>query len=158
MGLARFRRELRLKQSRDEKTMSRGLDRPSFSFCPSGYDGKSGFNHHPFELGIDFVVAEEFLGDDFLLVKRMEVRSWPDSDFRDLAGKLGCVRGPVGQGASHGRNHNVLRSRIILRRICVFDTQHIARTLYQSVLKAPSSADEGPVAAARKLNAAQHSV
>ena len=45
---------------------------------------------------------------------------------------------------------------MVLSRIGILDSHHIARTLYQSVLKAASSSDKRPITAACKLNPAQH--
>src|SRR6266404_1759162 len=155
---ARFRRELRMKQSRDEEFVVWGFNRVRFALRSPRNDGKSRLDHRPLEFRIHLVVTEKFLCDDVFLVERMKIGSRTDANFWNWTGQLWLSRCAVGNGTCHGMDDNVLRSGIILCRIGVFNVHHISRTLYQSVLEAPSSADKGPVSATRKLNASQHSV
>src|SRR5437588_12515561 len=138
--------------------MLRRFDRAYLAVLSAGSYGESRFINRAFKLRIHFVIAKEFFSDYILLVKRMQIRSWPDANFRDLAGKFWRILCPVGDRAGHRRNHDVLRIRIILRRIRVLHAQDIARTLYQSVLKSPSCAYERPVATAGEFDPPQHSV
>ena len=49
------------------------------------------------------------------------------------------------------------RSGLVFGAVGIGDLQNIARILYQSILKAPSSPDKRPIALTRELDAAQHS-
>src|SRR5207237_5613201 len=111
-----------------------------------------------FTLVIYVVITEELLSDNVFLVEGMKVRPWPDADFRDRPAQLWCIRRGSWNGAGDGRNHNVLRPGIVFSRIGILDPHDVSRTLYQSVLKAPSSTDEGPVTTAGEFNSTQHAV
>src|SRR6266478_3617182 len=132
--------------------MFRRLDGANFSMRSSRYNRKSRLGNCPFKLWIHLVVAEELLGNQVLFVEGMKVRPWPDADFRDRPAQLWRARRGSWNGAGDGRNHNVLRSGFVFSRIGILDPHDVSRTLYQSVLKAPSSTDERPVAPAGEFN------
>src|SRR5581483_8070312 len=158
MRLTRPGGKLRLKQGGDEEPVSGRFDGSNLAFCSSCHNRQPSLQKGRFKLGIDLVVAEELLGYDVLFVEGMQVGSRPQPNPGNGAGKLRGAGSAIGDGAGHRRDHNVLRTGVVFRGIGVLEAQHIARTLYQSVLKAASSAHERPVAAAGKLNPAQHAV
>src|SRR5437660_5645565 len=138
--------------------MLRRFDVLNIALSSSRYYWVSSLGNCPFKLWISLVITEELLSDNVFLVEGMKVRPWPDADFRDRPAQLWCVRRGSWNGAGDGRNHNVLRPGIVFSRIGILDSHDVSRTLYQSVLKAPSSTDEGPVTAAGEFNSAQHAV
>src|SRR5438046_4545569 len=88
----------------------------------------------------------------------MKVRTRTNSNFGNRPTQFRSTRRAARNRASDRRDHNVLRSGIIFGRIGILDPHDVSRTLYQSVLKAPSCADEGPVTAAGEFDATQHAV
>src|SRR5262249_37949229 len=145
-------------QRRDEEAMLGGFDGPRFSIHASRYYWKYRLGKGPLELWVHLVVAKELLNDYVFLVEGVQVRARPNADLRNAVAEFGRTGRPIRQGTGNRRDHDVLRSRIVLRRIGITDSKYVARTLYQSVLKAPSSADERPVAPTSEFNAAQHPV
>ncbi len=71
---------------------------------------------------------------------------------------LGAPSGAIGHGAGHRINDDVFRARIILGAVRVLDSEHVAGTFDQSILKTAASAEKRPVAPAREFNAFQHAV
>src|SRR5262249_10558299 len=124
----------------------------------SRHHRKPSFRNSPFKLRVHFVIAEEFFFDHVHLVERMQIRSRANADFRNGSGKFWCVTWAIGYRTCNRRYDDVLRSGIVFGSISILDSQHISRTLYQSVLKPSSSADERPVAPAREFDGSEHSI
>src|SRR5438034_7347594 len=99
--------ELWLEQSRDVKAMCGRFDSPNFSVGTTSHHGKSSFHRRPFVFRIDFEVAEELFDNDVLCVKRMQIRTRAQTNFRNRAGQFGGVVPSIGHGTSHRINNDV---------------------------------------------------
>src|SRR6202163_85433 len=122
------------------------------------YHRESRFHGGPFVVGIDFEVAEELFGDRILRIVRLQVGTRPQANFRNRTGKLGRTLGAIGYGAGHRVDDDVFRTGIILGAVRILDSEHIADTFDQSILKAAAGAEEGPVTPAGEFNAFQHAI
>ena len=126
--------KLRLEECGYEKPVRRRFDGANFALRAARDDGKSGFHRGPFEVGIDFKVAEEFFGHGFFVfpVERLQVRAGAQANLRDRARKLGSVALAVRDGAGDGIDDDVLRSGIVFGAVGVL----MSRTLRANSMKA----------------------
>jgi hypothetical protein len=108
MGLAWFRRELRLKQCCDEELVFGRFDGADLTVLSTGRYGKSGLNERALKVGIHFVIAEKLFCDGILLVESMQIRSWPKANFWDFSRKLWRVCPAIGDRTADWRDDNVL--------------------------------------------------
>src|SRR6185312_924005 len=138
--------------------MRRRFNCSDFPLRSARYNRQPCLYRRPFEFRIHLEVAEEFFADGVLPVKRLQIRTRTQTDFRDHPGKLWSSGRLVWNRAGHGINHNVLGARIIFRRISVFDLEHIAHALNQCILKTTTGTKKRPIAFPRELNALEHSV
>ena len=131
------------------------FDGANFSLSAAGDDGESGFHGDPFELRIDFEVAEKFLGRSLLVlpIERLQVGAGAQANLGDGAGELRSVAFAVGDGAGYRIDDDVLRSGIVLGAVSVGDVENVAGELDERVLESAAGAEKGPVAAAGELNA-----
>ena len=136
------------------------LDGADLALGTAGYDGESGFHGGPFEIGIDFEVAEEFFRDSFFVfaVVRLQIGAGAEANFRHGAGEFRGVSLAIGHRARDRVDDDVLGSGIVFGGVGVGDVEHVAGELNEGVLKSSAGAEEGPVAAAGELDALQHSV
>src|SRR6266496_2343401 len=69
------RRELRLEKCRQKEAMHRRLDGANLTLGAASNYRESGFHRSPFEVRIDFEVAEELLGRGLLIlpIKRLQI-------------------------------------------------------------------------------------
>jgi glycosyltransferase involved in cell wall biosynthesis len=155
----RARRKLRLEQRRDKEQVRGRFDGAAFFVLgAAGHDREARFHRHPFELGVHFVVAEEFFLDDFLSVIRGEIGAGTQANLADFSGELGRVRIAVGNGAGDGIDDDVLSVRIFFGGGGVANAEHVAGALDERVLKAAAGAEKWPVVDAGELNAFEHAV
>ena len=136
------------------------FDGADLAFGAAGNYGEAGFHGGPFIFGIDFEVAEELFGRSLLVfsVERLQVRARAQANFRNRARELRGIALAVGDGARHGINDDVLRAGIILGAVGVFDVENVAGEFEESILESATGAEEGPIAAARELDAFEHAV
>src|SRR6267154_2922716 len=134
--------------------MGRGLNGADFPLRSASDHGKAGFHGAPFKFGIDFEIAEEFLGGTFhfLAIERLQVGAGTEPDFRDCSGKLGRIAFAVGHSARYRIDDNVFRSGIVLRAVGIVDVKDVARELDKSVLEAAASSEKRPVAPTGELD------
>lgn len=158
MRLAWFGSKLRLEKRGYEETVRGGLDGAHFAVAAAGGDGESGFNRSPFEVGVDFEIAEKFFFDHIFSVEALEVGAGAESNLGDHSGQFRRVLFAVRHGATDGIDDNVLRAGIIFGGIGVLETDDVARAFDEGVLKSAAGSEEWPVAGARELNAGQHAV
>src|SRR5579864_743060 len=160
MRIVLGRRELRLEQSRNVKTVRGGFDGADLTLRAARDHRKPSFHGGPFEFRINLEVAEEFFGDGIfvLAVERLQVRARAETNLRNRARKFGGVAFAVGNGAGDRINEDVLRSGIVFGGVGVFDVEDVARELDEGILESATGAEERPVAAARELDAFEHSV
>src|SRR6202040_4283751 len=110
---------------------------------------KSRFHCCPFELGIDFEVAEELLGRRLfvLAVERLQVGTRTQANLRDRARQLGGIALAIGHGARYRIDDDVLRSGIVLGTVRICDVEDIACKFDEGVLKPSAGAEKWPIAA-----------
>src|SRR5277367_1873613 len=153
MGL-RFRgRELWLEQCRDKEQMSGRLDGAALLLRTAGYDRKASFHSHPFELGIQFVVAEEFFFDFLLSIKRRQVRAWTEMNLVYFPGEFGPVLVAIWNGAGYGVDHDILGLGIFFGGGSVANADDVAGALDERVLKAAAGAEKRAIVHAGELDA-----
>src|SRR5213594_4113196 len=158
MRVVRLGRELGLEERRQEESMCGGFDSANFVLRATSNHWESRFHGRIFVLRIHFIVAEKFLFNGVLHIERLQVRAGPEPNFGNDTREFWSGPIAVGHSTRDRINHDVLRAGIVFGGVGVLDPQYVARTLYQSVLKAASSGDERPVTAAGELNAFQHSL
>ena len=138
--------------------MCGGFDRANLVLRAPSNHRESGFHSSKFVLWIDFIIAEKFLFNGVFHIERVQVRAGPEPNLGNDTREFWSGRLAVGHNTRDRIDHDVVRAGIVFRGVGVLNPQYVARTLYQSVLKAPSSGDERPVAAPSELNAFQHSL
>src|ERR1700756_3367078 len=102
------------------------LNSADFTLRAACDHGKSSLHRRPFEVWINFEVAEEFFGYHFLplAVVGLQVRSRAQTDLGNCSRKFWRVSLGVWNGAGHRVNDDVLRSGIILGGVGVGDVQN----------------------------------
>jgi hypothetical protein len=125
---------------------------------PRARHRKARFHGHPFEVGVHFVVAEEFFLDQLLSVIRREVGAGAKPYLIDLSGEPGRVGSAVGKGAGHGIDHDILGVRVLFGSGGVVDAEDVAGALDERVLETSASAEEWAVVDAGELDASEHAV
>src|SRR5260370_14366734 len=116
------------------------------------------FDGHPFELGIDLEIAEEFFLDHFLSVKRREVRAGTKADLLNFSRELGRILIAARNRAGNGIDDDVLGVRVFFGRGRVVDAKHGAGALDERGLEASAGAEYWPILDAGKLDAFEHAV
>ena len=154
------RRELRLEEGGDKEAMRGRFKRANFSLRAAGDYGKTGFHGAPFVVGIDFEVAEEFFGHDFLVfaVERLQVGPGTEANLWYFAGQLRCVTFAPGDGAGHGVDDDILRAGIVFGAVGIGDAENVAGKLDQGVLKTSACTEKRPIAVAGEFDASKHAL
>src|SRR5271166_3342394 len=134
------------------------FDGPAFFLGAARDDWKACFHRHPFELGIHFVVTEEFFLDLFFAIKRGEVGAGAEADLADFSGELGRILIAVGDGAGYRIDDNVLGIRVFFGGGGVADSENVAGALDERVLEARAGAEKWPVVDAGELDAFEHAL
>src|SRR5580765_2383515 len=106
--------QLGLEERREEEAVSRGFDGTDLALSTTGNHRESGFHGGPFEVGIDFEVAEELFGGGLLIlaVERLQVGARTQANLRNDTGKLRRIALAVRNGTGNRIDDDVLGAGI----------------------------------------------
>ncbi len=152
----RARGKLRLEQRRHEKPVIWQFHGAWLATSSACAHAQSGGLELAFVVPIHAVITEVLFGPVFFtganrIQERVRQNRQPFS-----AGTFRTIRAAVRKRAGQRCDDAVWRAGVVFSGIGVGNVQDVARILYQSILKAPSRADERPIARARELDAAEH--
>src|SRR5208282_127913 len=147
-----------LAQYGHKKAMRRQLKRLQLSLRSPGGEPQPRSLEPAHVFRVHFVITEMFLYGLGPAVNGMERTARFHADAGNRTDQLRIARVAVRDRAQHGRDDDVFGIGTVLRRVRVGQPHDVARILYQSILEAPSSADERPVTPPRELDAVEHSL
>src|SRR5580704_11020038 len=139
------RRQLWLEERSQKETVGGRFDRANLAFGATGDYWKSSFHGGPFEVRVDFEVAEEFFGRGLFVfaVKGLQIRAGTQANFWNLTGEFRRVALAVGNRTGHRINDDVFRARIVFRAVGIGNVEDVAGKFDKSILKSTAGAEKG---------------